>query len=471
MPPASLLLHPFTHRTLVVFAAGAAVCATALATEAPPSVTTDPQGSTSPSGSPAFLAPFKYVPGNSVKKPEAQAPAPQRTAEQQHLVELNASGDYQGVVREGTVLMAKERPDPELQLIFANSLAWTGHLQAAATAYTDLTKGPYSNEAYIGLANVERWLGRDDLALPHYRMVLERDPANGDANEGQELATRELRPRTAISFGSTSDSSDMRRRSATINHRWRGNDGATIYEVETSGVDDTLPTQQASQQDVTVRVQDVGLALKPSLELSVPSSGDRKLYASARIKFDDDQESLELGSVNWGKLALNANALASQLSASHIGLSAIRTGWIGSLSGRVDYYEISDGNILTSGRLQFNPAWRPLGPHLKPFLSVESRKSSFNTLSYWSPDQGSVSLYAGALAEWGYADWNMFLSAQSGVGLSGDAGNGWSVTAGGKRWISNDVALSMNLWSMSSWRDNANYRSQAATVTMEKLWR
>jgi len=215
----------------------------------------------------------------------------------------------------------------------------------------------------------------------------------------------------------------------------------------------------------------VGLALKPSLELSVPSSGDRKLYASARIKFDDDQESLELGSVNWGKLALNANALASQLSASHIGLSAIRTGWIGSLSGRVDYYEISDGNILTSGRLQFNPAWRPLGPHLKPFLSVESRKSSFNTLSYWSPDQGSVSLYAGALAEWGYADWNMFLSAQSGVGLSGDAGNGWSVTAGGKRWISNDVALSMNLWSMSSWRDNANYRSQAATVTMEKLWR
>jgi hypothetical protein len=57
------------------------------------------------------------------------------------------------------------------------------------------------------------------------------------------------------------------------------------------------------------------------------------------------------------------------------------------------------------------------------------------------------------------------------VGLWGDAGNGWGVSTGGKRWLSSDVALSLNLWAMSGWRDNSNYKAQAASMTLEKLWR
>jgi hypothetical protein len=159
------------------------------------------------------------------------------------------------------------------------------------------------------------------------------------------------------------------------------------------------------------------------------------------------------------------------VAASHIGLTVSRNLNLGSVFGRVDYYNISDANYIVSGRLQLNSSWRPMGNHLKPFMSLETRRAKFNTLNYWSPDQGSTSLYAGMLAEWGVAEWNIFTSAQYGVGLSGEAGNGWSVTAGGKRWVSNDLALSMNLWSMSSWRDNANYRAQSAILTLEKLWR
>jgi len=33
------------------------------------------------------------------------------------------------------------------------------------------------------------------------------------------------------------------------------------------------------------------------------------------------------------------------------------------------------------------------------------------------------------------------------------------------------LAISLNLWSMSSRRDNARYEAQAATVGLEKLWR
>ena len=102
---------------------------------------------------------------------------------------------------------------------------------------------------------------------------------------------------------------------------------------------------------------------------------------------------------------------------------------------------------------------------------MQTRDAKFSSPSYWSPEQGSGTLYAGLLGEWGSADWNFYASAQSGTGLYGDAGTSWSVSGGGKRWLSNDIALSMNFWSMASWRDNAAYRAQSATVSLEKLWR
>lgn len=432
----------------------------------------EPQGPTSPSGGPVILTPFKYIPPPGPSKKPANESAPKkRTPEQQRVIELNAAGNYQAIANEGIPKGTGDKPDDELQLIFANSLAWTGNLRAAVAAYKVLASGVYANEALVGTANVERWSGREDLALPMYEKVLQRDPGNADAREGAELASRELSPRTSLSLGSANDSSNMQRQSAAIKHRWRGADGSTIMEVETGTVDDALPARKINQQDITLRYQDLGLALKPSIELSVPNGNGQSLYASAKIQFDEDRETVEVGRVNWGKLVTNANALAANLSASHIGLSAVRNFALGSVLGRIDYYDISDNNSILSSRLQFNSAWRPLGSHVKPFASIESRQAKFNTLNYWSPDHGSTSLYAGLLAEWGVAEWNIYSSAQYGVGLSGEAGNGWSVTGGGKRWVSNDMALSMNLWSMSTWRDNANYRAQSATVTLEKLWR
>lgn len=432
----------------------------------------EPQGSTSPSGGPVILTPFKYIPPPGPGKKQASETAPpKRTPEQQRVIELNAAGNYQAIANEGVPKGVGDKPDEELQLIFANSLAWTGNPRAAVAAYKVLSSGVYANEAMVGTANVERWSGRDDLALPMYEKVLQRDPGNADAREGAELASRELSPRTSLSFGSASDSSDMQRQSATVKHRWRGANGSTIMEVETGTVDDALPARKVSQQDITLRYQDLALVLKPSIELSVPSGSGQTLYASVKIQFDEDRETVEVGRVNWGKLVTNANALVANLSASHIGLSATRNFAPGSVLGRIDYYDISDNNSIVSGRLQFNSAWRPLGSHVRPFASLESRRAKFNTLNYWSPEQGSTSLYGGLLAEWGVAEWNIYSSAQYGVGLSGEAGNGWSVAGGGKRWVTNDLALSMNLWSMSTWRDNSNYRAQSATVTLEKLWR
>jgi hypothetical protein len=242
--------------------------------------------------------------------------------------------------------------------------------------------------------------------------------------------------------------------------------------VETSGVNDRLPDSVAKQQDVTVRYEDLSLPLKPSLELSMPTQVDRTLYGSARIRFGpDEQASLTVGRVNWGRIASNPNALASQLAASHVGIAVAHGFSFGTLQGQVNYYDISDNNQVLTTRLHLASAWRPIGNNFKPFVGIETRDVKFNTPNYWSPEQGSGTLYAGLMGEWGSADWNFYASGQSGVRLYGDAGASWAFTAGGKRWLSKDVALSMNLWSMANTRDNSTYRAQSANMNLEKLWR
>jgi hypothetical protein len=242
--------------------------------------------------------------------------------------------------------------------------------------------------------------------------------------------------------------------------------------VETSGVNDRLPDSVAKQQDVTVRYEDLSLPLKPSLELSMPTQLDRTLYGSARIRFGpDEQASLTVGRVNWGRIASNPNALASQLAASHVGIAVAHGFSFGTLQGQVNYYGISDNNQVLTTRLNLASAWRPIGNNFKPFVGIETRDVKFNTPNYWSPEQGSGTLYAGLMGEWGSADWNFYASGQSGVRLYGDAGASWAFTAGGKRWLSKDVALSMNLWSMANTRDNSTYRAQSANMNLEKLWR
>ena len=430
-----------------------------------------------PAAESLILAPFKYIAPSAVDSSAAtgtapaEAAQPKRKASQQRIVDLNAAGDYQAAGTEGMALLAREKADDELQLIVANSLAWTGRPKEAISAYQGLRAGKFADQASVGLASIYRWRGRDDQAIPLYRAVLANDPGNSNALEGLELATRETSPRTRLSFGGGKDSSDAERGSATLNHRWRDGSGTHLMEVETSLVIDTLTGVETSQQDVSLRYQNLNLALKPSLELSMPTKDDNSLYASARIKLFDDKVTLSAGRVNWGRMATNPNALAQHLSAMHAGIAASKDFSFGNLQANVNFYDISDDNAVLTGSLHLASAWRPLGSHFKPFVGMESRGGKFAAVNYWSPDQGSGSIYSGMLGEWLGADWSLYASGQLGLRLFGDAGTSWSVSAGGKYWVSSNLALSVNLWALDAWRGNAAYRAQAATINLEKLWR
>ena len=144
---------------------------------------------------------------------------------------------------------------------------------------------------------------------------------------------------------------------------------------------------------------------------------------------------------------------------------------LGKISGRVNYYNVSDGNTVVTSNLNVDASWRPLGNNFKPFFGLETRYAKFNTPNYWSPASGSGAAYIGLRGEWTAADWSLYTSGQISAPFWGEAGNGWSVSAGGKRWFSNELAVSMNLWAMANHRDNSSYRAQSASINLEKLWK
>ena len=437
-----------------------------------PGAALSPANASMPLGGPLFIVPFKYLPPSGTNgSPEADVPQPKRKPEQQRIIDLHAEGNYLAVGTEGLALMAKEKQEEDLQLIVANSLAWTGRTKEAVIAYQGLVNGKYANEANVGLANLQRWGGRDDLAAQIYRTVLSVTSTNADALDGLELATRELSPRTTFSVGGSSDSFEVQSRSNTVNHRWRDKSGSTIMEIETSGVKNWLPDTEARQQDLTLRYENLALDLKPSVELSMPTASNRTLYGSVRIKLAEDAVSLSAGRLNWGRMAANPNALTLGLAASHLGATATYGFTLGTLRGRVDYYDITDNNRIISTSVHLASNWRPLGNNFRPFVGVQTRTAKFTSPNYWSPEMGSGTLYAGLLGEWGSADWNFYTSVQSGARLYGDAGRSWAISGGGKRWLSDDLALSMTFWAMESVRDSAAYKAQSASFSLEKLWR
>lgn len=432
-------------------------------------MTVGQQSVVTPAGAFLQLAPFQYIPPAGARATDIdQATQPKRSPEHQRIVDLSAAGDYQAAGTEGLALQGKGEMDDELKLIFANSLAWTGRLSEATQAYQGLTSGKLVKEAKVGLANIDRWLGYDHRAVPIYRSVLALDPEYPDAILGIELASRELSPRTMLTYGGSVDSSELTTRVLTANHRWRDSTGANIMEVETSRFKGGLPTLDVEQRDATFRYRSLEQAYKPSFEIS---SIGNAVFGGVGVSLGDRPVLIEVGSVNWGRVSANPNAVAATLSASHLGLQASHGFSFGKLVGRVDSYGISDGNSILTSSLRLSPVWRPLGSHFKPLLGIETRDAKFNTINYWSPAQGYGSVYAGLLGEWGSDNWNLYASGQLGRPLYGEAGDSWSWTAGGKRWISNDIAVSLNLWSMSNQRDNAPYRASTFSVNLEKLWR
>jgi hypothetical protein len=206
------------------------------------------------------------------------------------------------------------------------------------------------------------------------------------------------------------------------------------------------------------------------VHLSAQGRPNRGLFGGLKVKLGELPVHAELAREDFGATALSARALDAGLTANRLGLEGQFGGSWGSISGRVNLYDISDKNWLRTMSLKYAPEWRPLGPAFKPYISIDTRDVKFNTPNYWSPIDGSGSFGVGAAAEWAEKDWFFYVIGQKGTRLYGEAGNIWSASIGGQRWLSRDLAVTANLWALSSIRDRAKYTARSFTVKIDKLW-
>jgi hypothetical protein len=427
---------------------------------------TGPGGASNPTTGAIPIAPFQYIQSEQWKDP-IDVDAIKRDGEGLRIADLYKEGKYADVGTDGLVLLTKEKVDEQLRFYIANSLAWTNRLKEAGQLYRVLLDSKYKSSAMLGLANLNRWQGRDHLALPLYQEILTTEPDNKDALEGLRLSTRETAIRTTVTAGGSHDSGQIQTRVLRLNHRWRDASMANIWEVETSLLKANDATTEARRQDFTVRYRMLDAFLKPRLEAS---SDGNHLFGNVGVSIGGLPILIDVGRVNWGLVANTPKAMAARLVADRIAVQTTAVLAVGSLYARADVSKISDGNTVTTSALRFTPAWRPLGTHFKPVLGFETRSSKVNTINYWSPSDGYGSASAGLMGEWGGSDWNFSASAQAGARVFGEAGNSWSVSSGGKRWLTNDWAIGMNLWAMASMRNNQPYKAQSLYFTVEKLW-
>jgi hypothetical protein len=272
-------------------------------------------------------------------------------------------------------------------------------------------QGQYENAATRGLNHllVKPWHHQLRFVvadLPLYKEVLAADPANESANEGQILATLELRSRTSINMGKLEDSSTIQRQSGAVTHRFRHGKGPNAVELEIGKVRDTSPALETREKTFTGRYTANTLSLKPTLSLGGSNTGtNRGFYGGVSIRAGEHEDVIELDKVNWAVLATNPLAVQSNLSATHIGLQGTRSTCYGSLT-----------------------------------------------------------------AEWDSPDAVFYASGQVGDSIYGEAGRSWSLSAGGKYWLASDLSAGFSLWSMASRRNGAPYRAKSANVILEKFW-
>ena len=406
------------------------------------------------------LRPYEYVPS------QAREEEPQRPPEQQRLVEMNLTGQYAKLGRDGLALMKKEKVDDELAFIIANGLAWSGRLHAAEKLYQDLLNSEKSLDARVALANISRWRGKDYLAASMYKEVLATDPDHEDAQKGLALSKNDLRPRLQVATTGTKDSYDVRTQSLGANYRWYTHEGARVSEVELSAISARMPQLSSGEALLTMRHQAHDVRMDPSVEVSF----GKKIYGSISIQPTSLPVRVQAGKVDWGVMSLNPRGMKEALHANNLGVRADLSSRAGRASLVADTYRVSDGNSMQTALFRYSPPVKLITPHLRPLLGAEYRKAKFNSPAYWSPEQGYAVAFAGVEGEWSGERWNTSASVQRGWRIQGEAGPSWGAALATSYKINPNWSVGARALAISNKRDGGGYRANSATVYMERRW-
>lgn len=396
------------------------------------------------------------------------------TAPARGAVQAYEEGHYTEAARLGLVELQRDQSNHDLRLKVANSLAWTGQYRAAVEQYQALDRSPIADAATLGLAYVHLWHGHPELADPLFRRVLSKDTNNADASQGLAAAGRHLRPRTALRADWLDDSSDSKRSTVKLGHRWRDTSLMQVFELTAERGRESLDPGIASvnQRELAFTYEHLGLALAPNLEVVAQQAPSSKAFGSIGVKLAEGAVAMSIGRVNWGKLVFSPEALRDGLTANRAGMEVRTDTAIGSVDGSFAHFKVSDSNRVQDLNARYTPSWQPLpaGSGVRAFVGMYARKAQRSEARYWSPEDGYYTGYVGVVVDHSAADWDFSGELKRSLRLGGEGANGWSGGLGGKRWLNADWAIRADAYFLETRRDESVYRTRSLMVSLEYLW-
>jgi tetratricopeptide (TPR) repeat protein len=385
-------------------------------------------------------------------------------------LERYEAGDYEAAARLGTEALTGAPGQHGLRYAVANSLAWTGSYEPAIAHYRQLFGTPYDVRARVGAANVLRWRGQAHLAEPYYLEALAGERENKEATEGLALAGRELRPALTLRGTRAEDNQDLRRDELSLSYRRWTADRSWRFETGVLGGRLHSPLGDWSPRGLHASAWGAKLPLSPQVEAAYYDSGPRgaRLFGSIQVEPLRDRLKLRLGRLDWGRAAFSAPATADGLTARQAGLSAEADAGVGAIRGRLDLYDVSDGNRVLDGEAQVTPRWQPLPWRLSWFGGVYGRKADREDPRYWSPERAYTLAFIGLQRHWSFERGDLSASLRRGFKLSHTAGNSWSAGASGRIWLRADLALGIEAWAVESPRPGS-YRMHHLGAFVQQL--
>ncbi|MDQ5848129.1 MAG: tetratricopeptide repeat protein [Pseudomonadota bacterium] len=420
-----------------------------------------PRDATQPAAPPGILDPrFAVMPLEGaleeMRRNRQAAPA----------LERYEAEDYREAARLGLGILAVDPEQHGLRFAVANSLAWTGRYDPAIEHYRALLGTRYESQARLGIANVRLWSGQPELAESLYLDVLEREPGNAEAQRSLRRTGRELRPSASLRIVQTEDNQNFARDELWLTYRRWSEDRTWRFDVGALHDRNKSPLADSTASGLQGSVWAVRLPLSPKLEASIY---DSEVFATMQLEPFRDRLQIRLGHVNWGRMAFNASALAAGLTADTLGVFAEAHTFIGSLRGRLEGYDISDGNRVIDGELQLTPARQRLPWRLEWFGGVYGRGADREDPRYWSPRPAYGLAFLGLRRTWSTERADVTASTRAGVGFTDTAKGSWSLGLSGRYWLTNDVAIGLEAWTVDAPRP-AEYRVQQVAAFVQHLW-
>ena len=385
-------------------------------------------------------------------------------------LERYQAGDYEAAARLGLEALRRAPEQHELRFAVANSLAWTGRYEPALEHYRQLVGTAYDVRARVGMANVLRWRGQPHVAEPHYLDALAAEPANKDAAEGLGLARRELRPAVLARLQHAQDNQDLRRQELALSYRRWSDDRAWRLEAGVLAGRQQSPLGQWSPRGLFASAWAPKLAFAPQVEAAYydPDVSKARLFGSVQVEPLPERVKLRLGRVDWGRAAFSAAAVRDELTARQVGVVGESGSAVGSLRGRLDLYDVSDGNRVIDGEAQLTPEWQPLPWRLTWFGGFYGRRAEREDPRYWSPDPAYALAFLGLQRHFSFERSELSVSVRRGIHLSRTAGDSWSGGLAGRHWLRPDVAVGIEAWAISAPRPAA-YRMHQVGVFVQQV--